>query len=102
MSVREKLEYIADMSSSEQVVLVTTEELAETIQALSKVGRALRGDITLRKEYSSIIEELYEEIADAYITLFQVERKFKLSKKRLDDIIEYKVIRTCRKLTQKY
>lgn len=100
MNIEEKLNYICDMSSTQQVILVTVEELAELTQAISKLGRSLRGDITLRKEFIPITKGITEEIADVYITICQIRRKFMIDDDCICDIIDKKVERTYKKLTQ--
>ena len=98
MTISEKLDYITEVSPKKQVLLITIEELSELIQVLTKMTRQLENDVTLRTDDDQIRHYLYEEIADAYVTLYQVKKKFNLITTDIDNKIE----RTYKKLTQKY
>ena len=100
MTIKEKLDYITEVSSERQVLLITIEELSELIQALTKMTRQLENDVTLRTDDDQIRHYLYEEIADAYVTLYQVKKKFNLITTDIDEIFSNKIERTYKKLTQ--
>lgn len=102
MAIKEKLDYITEVSSERQVLLITIEELSELIQVLTKMTRQLENDVTLRTDDDQIRHYLYEEIADAYVTLYQVKKKFNLITTDIDEIFNNKIERTYKKLTQKY
>lgn len=100
MTIKEKLDYITEVSSERQVLLITIEELSELIQVLTKMTRQLENDVTLRTDDVQIRHYLYEEIADAYVTLCQVKKKFNLITTDIDEIFNNKIERTYKKLTQ--
>ena len=102
MTISEKLDYITEVSPKKQVLLITIEELSELIQVLTKMTRQLENDVTLRTDDDQIRHYLYEEIADAYVTLYQVKKKFNLITTNIDEIFNNKIERTYKKLTQKY
>lgn len=102
MTIKEKLDYITEVSSERQVLLITIEELSELIQVLTKMTRQLENDVTLRTDDDQIRHYLYEEIADVYVTLYQVKNKFNLITTDIDEIFNNKTERTYKKLTQKY
>ena len=101
MTISEKLDYITEVSPKKQVLLITIEELSELIQVLTKMTRQLENDVTLRTDDDQIRHYLYEEIADAYVTLYQVKKKFNLITTDIDEIFNNKIERTYKKLTQK-
>ena len=100
MTISEKLDQITEVSSERQVLLITIEELSELIQVLTKMTRQLENDVTLRTDDDQIRHYLYEEIADAYVTLYQVKKKFNLITTDIDEIFNNKIERTYKKLTQ--
>lgn len=100
MTISEKLDYITEVSPKKQVLLITIEELSELIQVLTKMTRQLENDVTLRTDDDQIRHYLYEEIADAYVTLYQVKKKFNLITTDIDKIFNNKIERTYKKLTQ--
>lgn len=100
MTISEKLDYITEVSPKKQVLLITIEELSELIQVLTKMTRQLENDVTLRTDDDQIRHYLYEEIADAYVTLYQVKKKFNLITTDIDEIFNNKIERTYKKLTQ--
>ena len=102
MTISEKLDYITEVSPKKQVLLITIEELSELIQVLTKMTRQLENDVTLRTDDDQIRHYLYEEIADADVTLYQVKKKFNLITTDIDEIFNNKIERTYKKLTQKY
>lgn len=102
MTISEKLDYITEFSPKKQVLLITIEELSELIQVLTKMTRQLENDVTLRTDDDQIRHYLYEEIADVYVTLYQVKKKFNLITTDIDEIFNNKIERTYKKLAQKY
>lgn len=100
MTISEKLDYITEVSPKKQVLLITIEELSELIQVLTKMTRQLENDVTLRTDDDQIRHYLYEEIADAYVTLYQVKKKFNLITTDIDEIFNNKIERTYKKITQ--
>ena len=100
MTISEKLDYITEVSPKKQVLLITIEELSELIQVLTKMTRQLENDVTLRTDDDQIRHYLYEEIADVYVNLYKVKKKFNLITTDIDEIFNNKIERTYKKLTQ--
>ena len=85
--------HIADNRHSTEVNVLLVEELSELIKAVMKLERWNYGDIFLRCEYDDIINNLYEEIGDVIIMLFQFIYKNKLSHENIINEITKKIIR---------
>ena len=71
----------------------TIEECSELIQAISKLQRFDKCDNTLRCNYHDLYNDIYEELADVIIMLFQFIYKNKLSQENLLNEITKKLIR---------
>ena len=85
--------YIADNKHSTEVNNLLVEELSEFIQAVMKLERFNYCDNTLRCSYHDIYNNIYEELADVIIMLFQFIYKNKISQQNLIDEISKKIIR---------
>ncbi len=70
----------------EEQMMMMVEEAAELIQAINKVRRA-KNDA----EEIEAMEHLTEEVADCFIVLMQM--KLMVCKKRVDEILNYKMNR---------
>ena len=70
----------------EEQMMMMVEEAAELIQAINKVRRA-KNDA----EEIEAMEHLAEEVADCFIVLMQM--KLMVCKKRVDEILNYKMNR---------
>ena len=70
----------------EEQMMMMVEEAAELIQAINKVRRA-KNDA----EETKAMEHLAEEVADCFIVLMQM--KLMVCKKRVDEILNYKMNR---------
>ena len=75
----------------EEQMMMMVEEAAELIQAINKVRRA-KNDA----EEIEAMEHLAEEVADCFIVLMQM--KLMVCKKRVDEILNYKMNRLKRNL----
>ena len=84
---------IADNKHTTEVDILLIEELSELIQAISKLERFNYCDKTLRCNYHDICNNIYEELADVIIMLFQFIYKNKLSQENLLNEITKKLIR---------
>ena len=84
---------IADNKHSTEVNDLLVEELSELIKAVMKLERFNFCDNTLRYNYHDIYNNIYEELADVIIMLFQFIYKNKLSKENLLNEITKKLIR---------
>lgn len=76
---------IATYGKEEQMMMMV-EEAAELIQAINKVRRAKNDAEEIRA-----MEHLAEEVADCFIVLMQI--KLMVCKKRVDEILNYKMNR---------
>ena len=85
--------YIADNKHSTEVNNLLVEELSEFIQAVMKLERFNYCDNSLRCNYHDIYNNIYEELADVIIMLFQFIYKNKISQQNLIDEIAKKIIR---------
>ena len=85
--------HIADNKHSTEVNDLLVEELSELIKAVMKLERFNFCDNTLRCNYHDIYNNIYEELADVIIMLFQFIYKNKLSEENLLNEITKKLIR---------
>ena len=63
--------YISENKLIEEIDILIIEELSELIKAITKLQRWTFGDEFLRCEYKDIIDNIYEELADVIIMMFQ-------------------------------
>ena len=84
---------IAENKHSKEVNDLLVEELSELIKAVIKLERFNYCDKTLRCNYHDIYNNIYEELADVIIMLFQFIYKNKLSEENLLNEITKKLIR---------
>ena len=84
---------IADRKLNSDVNMLLAEELSELIQPIIKLERWKTGDEFLRCEYEDIINNLYEELSDVIIMLFQFIYKNDVLIDKLTDEISEKLIR---------
>ena len=84
---------IADNKHSTEVNDLLVEELSELIKAVMKLERFNFCDNTLRCNYHDIYNNIYEELADVIIMIFQFIYKNKISKENLLNEITKKFIR---------
>ena len=85
--------HIADNKHTTEVNDLLVEELSELIKVIIKLERYNFCDNTLRCNYHEIYDNIYEELADVTIMLFQFIYKNKLSQQNLIDAISLKIIR---------
>ena len=84
---------IAENKHSKEVNDLLVEELSELIKVVMKLERFNYCDNTLRCNYHDIYNNIYEELADVFIMLFQFIYKNKLSQENLLNEITKKLIR---------
>ena len=84
---------IVENKHSREVNDLLVEELSELIKAVMKLERFNYCDNTLRCNYHDIYSNIYEELADVIIMLFQFIYKNKLSQENLLNEITKKLIR---------
>ena len=85
--------HIADNKHNREVNDLLTEELSELIKAVMKLERYNMCDKSLRCNYHEIYDNIYEEIGDVIIMLFQFIYKNKLSHENIINEITKKLIR---------
>ena len=85
--------HIAENKDSTVVNDLLVEELSELIKAVMKLERFNFCDNTLRCNYHDIYNNIYEELADVIIMIFQFIYKNKLSQENLLNEITKKLIR---------
>ena len=85
--------HIAENKDSREVNDLLVEELSELIKAVIKLERYNFCDESLRCYCYEIYDNIYEELADVIIMLFQFIYKNKLSQQNLIDAISMKIIR---------
>ena len=85
--------YIASNKHNTEVNDLLVEELSELIKAVMKLERYNFCDNTLRCNYHDIYNNIYEELADVIIMMFQFIYKNKISHQNLLDEISKKIIR---------
>ena len=85
--------YISENKSTDEINVLFIEELSELIKPLAKLERWNYGDTFLRCEYKDIIENIYEELADVIIMMFQFIYKNEIQEPDLLNKISEKIIR---------
>ena len=71
-------------------IIVTTEELGELSQALSKYMRFLCNDKTLRNDIYEITDMVLEELSDVELCLEKFKKLNQINQQEIDKIKEYK------------
>ena len=85
--------YIAENKPTEEINVIFIEELSELIKPISKLQRWNFGDTFLRCEYKDITDNIYEELADVIIMMFQFISKNEIDYNNLLNKISEKIIR---------
>ena len=85
--------YIAGNKHSTEVNVLLVEELSELIKAVMKLERYNFCDNSLRCNYHDIYNNIYEELADVTIMMFQFIYKNKISQENLIEEISKKLVR---------
>ena len=85
--------YIASNKHTTEVNDLLVEELSELIKAVMKLERYNFCDNTLRCNYHDIYNNIYEELADVIIMMFQFIYKNKISQENLIEEISKKLVR---------
>lgn len=71
-------------------IIVTTEELGELSQALSKYMRFMCNDKTLRNDVYEITDMVVEELSDVELCLEKFKKLNQINQQEIDKIKEYK------------
>ena len=91
---------LAEKKSFNQMSMLLAEELAELIQPLMKYERYIAEDKALSDDIDQIEENLYEEISDVIITLFQFIHLFNISYEKIIRKCNEKIDRTIETLNK--
>ena len=81
----EKIEQVSKINTTQNILTISIEELAELMQVICKLKRLISQDKTLRKEEYQIFKDLKEELSDVYLLLEQI--------KIINDINDYEIER---------
>ena len=92
--------YISENKAIEEIDVLFIEELSELIRSITKLQRWTFGDEFLRCEYKDIIDNIYEELADVIIMMFQFINKNEINYNELTNKISEKLIRYFETKTQ--
>ena len=94
----EKIEQVAKINTTQNILTITIEELSELIQVICKLKRLTNQDKTLRKEEHQIFEDLKEELSDVYLLLEQIKILGKITDYEIERRINEKIKRTFEKV----
>lgn len=92
-TIYESCKELADNKPCIAVNMLLAEELSELIQPIIKLERWETGDEFLRCEYRDILDNIYEELSDVIIMLFQFVYKYDIDYDKITDKISEKLIR---------
>ena len=92
-NIKNVCKYIAENKSTEEINVLFIEELSELIKPISKLERWNFGDTFLRCEYKDITDNIYEELADVIIMMFQFISKNERDYNNLLKKMSEKIIR---------
>lgn len=91
--IYESCKELADNKPCIGINMLLAEELSELIQPIIKLERWETGDEFLRCEYTDILDNIYEELSDVIIMLFQFVYKYDIDYEKITDKISEKLIR---------
>lgn len=94
----EKIKQVCRINTSQNILTIAIEELAELIQVICKLKRLTNQDKTLRKEEKQIFEDLKEELSDVYLLLEQIKIFAQISDYEIERRISEKIRRTFEKV----
>ena len=94
----EKIKQVCRINTAQNILTISTEELAELIQVICKLKRWVNNDKTLRKEGSQIYKELKEELSDVYLLLEQIKLITAINNYEIERRINEKIKRTFEKV----
>ena len=94
----EKIRQVSKINTTQNILTISIEELAELMQVICKLKRWNDYDITLRKESSQIFEDLKEELSDVYLLLEQLKIIANINDYEIERRISEKIKRTFEKV----
>ena len=92
--IHSRCKELAEQKTHLEIPILLAEELAELIHPLMKYMRYINEDITMLDGIDQLDEELYEEISDTIVTLFQFIHLFNFSYGKIIEICNKKIDRT--------
>ena len=93
-----KISQLIKINTTQNILTITIEELAELTQVICKLKRLTNQDKTLRKEEKQIYGELKEELADVYLLLEQIKILTQTNDYEIERRINEKIRRTFEKV----
>ena len=93
-----KISQLIKINTTQNILTITIEELAELMQVICKLKRLTNQDKTLRKEEKQIYGELKEELADVYLLLEQIKILTQTNDYEIERRINEKIRRTFEKV----
>ena len=93
-----KIEQVIKVNTTQNILTIAIEELAELTQVICKLKRLTNQDKTLRKEEKQIYGELKEELADVYLLLEQIKILTSTNDYEIERRISEKIKRTFEKV----
>ena len=93
-----KISQLININTTQNILTITIEELAELTQVICKLKRLTNQDKTLRKEEQQIFEELKEELSDVYLLLEQLKIIVNMNNYEIEQRISEKIRRTFEKV----
>ena len=93
-----KISQLINLNTTQNILTITIEELAELTQVICKLKRLTNQDKTLRKEGKQIYGELKEELADVYLLLEQIKILTQTNDYEIERRINEKIRRTFEKV----
>ena len=94
----EKISQLIKINTTQNILTIAIEELAELSQSICKLKRLTNQDKTLRKEEQQIFEELKEELSDVYLLLEQLKIITNINDYEIERRINEKIRRTFEKV----
>ena len=93
-----KISQLININTTQNILTITIEELAELTQVICKLKRLTNQDKTLRKEEYQIFEDLKEELSDVYLLLEQIKILTQTNDYEIERRISEKIRRTFEKV----
>ena len=94
----EKISQLIKINTTQNILTIAIEELAELTQVICKLKRWTNHDKTLRKDVTQIFGELKEELADVYLLLEQLKIIANINDYEIERRISEKIRRTFKKV----
>ena len=94
----EKIKQVRELNTTQNILTISIEELAELMQVICKLKRLNSQDKTLRKEEYQIFEDLKEELSDVYLLLEQIKIINMINDYEIERRINEKIRRTFEKV----